>query len=321
MSIKKASARPTLRMAAASAAVATLAIVAACTDGGAASSLNGPSARFGQSVGPTIANAASATVCVTGPQGIYTFVSSNLTVGANGTTATNVPLGTQYSLTVDAQNQSPCVDVLTRTSADLADAVSGITVMLVSSPAGAVYQQTNCVDDPGAQPSSPCGNPTRLYANRFHGSKATFVFNGSPVVVVGGSPVACTVTRGFIFNQLDLITNSTGPQISVTINGTKLTKQQIYDALNAPTKGDLRVQLKAQLITALANISIGAQSNGAVNMAITNAQTYLLPGNTASNSLVSAAIDTLTTFNEGNAASPASPHCTDAQEAILKDQA
>ena len=159
---------------------------------------------------------------------------------------------------------------------------------------------------------------TITFANFFHGTQVTFNF-----ALVPPPPPAtgCTVTRGFILNQLDLITNNVGPKINVVINGVTLSTEDIRTALSTPTRGDSRVQLKAQLITALANISLGATSNASVNKAIADAQLFLQPGNTASKSEITAAIEILTAFNEGTAGNGASDHCNDAEEAILKDKA
>lgn len=173
----------TARVVLATTAVATLAIIAACSEGGVANNVAGsktaPTLRLGESVGPSIANAKLATVCVSGPAGTYKFVNSAYTQGGGGTTALNSPVGVEYSLVVNGGNPNPCVDVMTRTSVvdttSLSDAFSNVTVTQTAGPAIANYNTTNCVDDPGVAISSPCANPSTIHANKFHGSKSNFV--------------------------------------------------------------------------------------------------------------------------------------------------
>lgn len=188
----------TVRIALATTAVATLAVIAACSDGGVADKVAAPSSsvRLGQSVGPSIANAKLATVCVsnTSPDGTYTFQNSALDLQvATGTTVPNAGNGVDYTLTKNGGNPNPCVDVLTRTSVidttALFDSFSAATVTNTATPAGVNYSSTDCVDDPGVQVSSPCANPSTIHANKFHGSKATFNFVNAriptPLFVIG----------------------------------------------------------------------------------------------------------------------------------------
>lgn len=225
-----------------------------------------------------------------------------------------------------------CGTVFDRTAPQTAgsDVQSQVSVT-VTSPSGAVVSDLDCVLDPGTSTPTDCTEPDGgavdavVFANFFHGTEATFTF--VPVVVPPPPPPpvptveGCTVTRGFIKNQLDLLTNGIGKDITVTINGVTLTTAQIFAALDAPTRGDSRVQLKAQLITALANVSLGATTNATVDAAIAAAQSYLLAGSTATKAQITAAIETLTQFNEGNAGNGASDHCNGEEEAILKDKA
>ena len=167
---------------------------------------------------------------------------------------------------------------------------------------------------PGGAVTTTLSNTVSV--NLPHGGIIQYTLGPDDVVTTG-----CTVTRGFILNQLDLLTNGIGKDMGpIIINGVTLTKAQILTALSTPVKGNLLIQLKAQLITALANISLGATTNAAVDAAIVSAQA-LLAANSNNNTLISAAVSTLTAFNEGTAGGGASLHCTDAEEAVLKDKA
>lgn len=295
-----------------------------------ACSTEGPSSRIGAPDGlsPDIGVAAASVVQVCldseSSAGSYSFALSNFVDGGPGDTPASSPQ------TLTDGPVTTCFIAYTRNGGagggDLDFGSVTVTASRITptgeTPVTGTFSYT-CVDDVVTD-NLLCNNVTSGVngatgkMNSPHGSTITFLFvaDAPPPAVLG-----CTVTRGFILNQLDLITNNVGPAISVTINGQLLTTAQIRAALEAPTKGDSRVQLKAQLITALANISLGATSNTAVNTAIADAQAYLLAGSTATKAQISAAIDTLTSFNEGTAGNGASDHCNDEEEAILKDKA
>lgn len=284
------------RVAMASVAVAGLAVIAACTDGGVVSNLNAPSLRFGESVGPSIANATLATVCVSGPAGTYTFVNSAYTNGASGTTTINAAVGVPYSLIVNGGNPTPCVDVLVRTSGTTPqDAFSQVTVTQTGGPAGSTYNTTNCVDDPGVAITSPCANPSTIHSNVFHGSKSTFV-NVAP------TSVGCTYTFGWYKNQ----GNGTVPTTSFF--GTAWTWRQV---LAFKGQGNLYYTLADQYIPAKLNIG-GGSAPPAVAQAIIDAQTFFTgralgstTGYTATT--LNAITKTLNDFNDGLVVGW--PHC------------
>ncbi len=171
------------RIALATAAVATLAVIAACSEGGVAGQVAAPLTLRSNTQLPGISNAKLATVCVstTSPDGTYTFVNSSFTNGASNTilnpnnTVLNALVTVPYTLTKDGTNQNPCVDVMTRTGPTQPDNFSDVTVTNTGSGT-AVYSSTTCVDDQGVLPTDPCGNPSRLYAQINHGSRATFNF-------------------------------------------------------------------------------------------------------------------------------------------------
>jgi len=189
----------TARVVLATTAAATLAIIGACADGSVASNIAPPTLRLGESVGPSIAQAKLATICVssTSPDGTYTFQNSatNLQSGT-GTTILNALDGVGYTLTKNVGNPNPCVDVLTRSAVVDSTAVADFpmpvtTVTNTITPAGVAFVSTDCVDDPGVTITDPCGNPSTIHANKFHGSKSTFNFTttaieiGTPQFVVG----------------------------------------------------------------------------------------------------------------------------------------
>jgi len=265
-------------------------------------------------IGVTAARVVEVCVDPASPLGSYSFALGTPAPVVAGDAAVPSPVVINTALP-----GATCANVFTRSTTG--DPTNSFISVTASTGVPGTFSYT-CIDDIATSnvlcPAAAGVNGASGGLNSFHGSVITFLFVAAPPPPTG---VGCTVTRGFIKNQLDLITNNVGPKITVTINGVTLTKEQIFAALDAPTRGDSRVQLKAQLITALANISLGATTNPAVNAAITNAQLYLLAGSTATQSQISAAISTLTSFNEGTAGNGASDHCDSAEEAILKDKA
>jgi len=289
-----------VRVAVATAAVAGLAIVAACSEGGVASNIGAPSLRKGESVGPSIANATIARVCVTGPDGTYNFVNGNDSTGPGGTTVYNAANGVPYSLVVNGGNPSPCVDVVTRTGvtnpAALSDDFSAATVTQTSGPASTAYSTTNCVDDPGVATSVPCANPSRIHANKFHGSVATFVN-------VSTAGTGCTYTQGWYKNQ----GNASVP--SSSFFGTAASWKVV---LATKPKGNNYYNLADQYIAAKLGIG-GGSPPSAVAQAIIDAQTFFTGralGSTAgySTSTLAAIAAILDSFNNGNYAGW--PHCS-----------
>ncbi len=292
-------------------AIAAVALLGACADSNTAASVAGPGPS-GLEVRGVIASSPTPTqvlACVSGASGPFTITTSQVGVAsASGGTTTIASSGTT---SVGGDN---CVLVATQTG-NFGFGTFSVTITLAG---GGILNSTTCTDQIKAPGTFDCtGESVQLTANGFHGS--IVVFNViHPTVVTG-----CTVTRGFILNQLDLITNTTGPKINVVINGVPLSKEEIRTALTTPTRGDSEVQLKAQLITALANISLGATSNATVDAAIAVARRAFdaSTANDPSAAAISAAITTLTSFNEGTAGNGASAHCNDAEEAFLKDKA
>jgi hypothetical protein len=304
------------------------AIFAACSSDTLSGPTNAPVVH--STIG--VAEVAQIQVCVAGPAGPTYSVDVSLTntkvtdvtVTGNGLAisagscivvdqkniAVEAPDIPQYCLKPADQNPALSIYCPTIATSTAHSSVAGTWTYSCVSPAVFFCPGTGTYDAFTPAPTGS-GSSAVTKGNPQHGSTITFTFTPSQTTGPG-----CTITRGFVLNQLNWLTNGIGPDITVTINGTTLTKAQIKAALDAPTRGDQLVQLKAQLITALAAISIGATTNATVDAAITNAQAYLLGG--ATKKQITDAIDILTTFNEGNAGGGASKHCTDAQEKILK---
>ena len=312
----------TTRAARTIAVVTSLFFLGACAEGNTASSLTGGDAPANEVITSTTRNfAGRVEVCINGEAGPGLFTVTTTSTNPSGSTSTTVPTTT---LTAGS-----CQTVFQRTSTG---AMSQVTVT-VTSPTGAVLASGTsgivCVVDQGGVAPADCIEPDAttaidavVFANFFHGTQVTF--NYGPAITGEPDPeaVGCTVTRGFIRNQLDLLTNGVGTDLGpIVIAGDTLTTAEIAAALSAPVKGDSRVQLKAQLITALANVSLGATTNAEVDQAIADAQSYLAAGSTATKSQITAAISVLTAFNEGTAGNGASDHCGSEEEAILKDRA
>jgi len=280
-----------------SVAVAGLAVIAACTDGGVASNLNAPSLRFGESVGGSIANAKLATVCASGPVGTYTFVNSAYTAGVDGTTVLNAAVGVPYTMTLTAGTPVFCVDVMTRTvgKAGDFDPMSEVTVTQTGGPASTSYSTTNCVDDPGVALTVPCSNPSTIHSNKFHGSKSTFVS-------VSTQTNGCTYTFGWYKNQ------GNGTVSNSSFFGTASTWKQV---LAFKGQGNLYYTLADQYIPAKLNVG-GGVAPPAVAQAIIDAQTFFTNralGSTAgyTATTLNAIIKTVNDFNDGLSAGW--PHC------------
>jgi len=297
------------RFALGTAAVASLAVIAACTEGSVASNLAAPSLKFGESVGPSIANAHIADVCVsaTSPDGVYTFQNSNYTP-ANGGTPQNDPgttvrndaatPGVAYTLTKNVGNPNPCVGpVLFRNSLNtVTDNFSGITVTNTGTPAGVAYSSTDCVDDPGVTITNPCGIASTIHANSFHGSKATYNFV-TTVVSTG-----CTYTFGWYKNQ----GNPSVPNTSFF--GTAASWKTVIATKGGSNK---YYGLADQYIPA--KLAIGAKvAPAAIATAITQSETFFTGralGSTAgySDATLTALAAVLDNFNNGYVAGW--PHC------------
>jgi len=129
---------------------------------------------------PGISNAKLATVCVDSlsPNGTYTYQMSDSLKAAGGTTALWPSVNGQFTLTKNGGNPYPCADVLTRVSVVdttlTSDNFSAVTVLQTGAPAGVSWQTTICLDDARGAPTDPCGNPSTVHANKFHGSRANY---------------------------------------------------------------------------------------------------------------------------------------------------
>jgi|GEM_PF-3322462 len=195
LSFRSAARSSSARVVLATTAVATLAIIAACSEGGVAGNVAAPSVRAAGLAPIVLANASLAHVCVDSlsPAGTYSFVNHNHSFGAGGTTVENVADGVVYTLTKNVGNPNPCADVLTRTSVTdttaLSDNFSQVTVKTTGTPGGVDYLSTTCEIDAGNIPTSPCTDSATVHANKFHGSKTTFRFAPgripTPLFVIG----------------------------------------------------------------------------------------------------------------------------------------
>jgi len=301
-------------------ALAGFAIIA-CSEGSTASSVAGP--KTDVTTAGTFVTGSQVDVCIAAgsPAGTYTLTTTAMQPAGGSGMVNN---GGTIMIT-----PGNCATVFDRTAPANAgpspsDPETRVTTT-VTAPSGAVISDVDCILDPGTSTPVDCteseGGPVEsiVFANAFHGTEVTFTFTQQVVPPTTG----CTVTRGFIKNQLDLLTNGIGKDLNpslIVIAGVAQTKASILEALSTPVRGDSKVQLRAQLITALANIQLGATSNFAVNAAITSAQN-LLATNSTDKTAIGAAITTLTSFNEGTAGNGASDHCNDEEEAILKNKA
>ncbi|MBA2708372.1 MAG: hypothetical protein H0U59_11280 [Gemmatimonadaceae bacterium] len=296
--------------------------ILACSEGSTASSVAGP--KTDVTTAGTFVTGSQVDVCIAAgsPAGTYTLTTTAMQPAGgsgavnNGGTVMVTPgnCATVFDRTAPAVVGPPPSDPQTRVTTT------------VTAPSGAVISDVDCILDPGTSTPVDCteaeGGPVEVivFANAFHGTEVTFTFTQQ---VVPQPTSGCTVTRGFIRNQLDLLTNGIGNDITpslIVIAGVPQTNASILEALSTPGKGDPLVQLRAQLITALANIQLGATTNPAVDAAIASAQN-LLATNSTDRTAIGAATTTLTSFNEGTAGNGASDHCTDEEEAILKDKA
>lgn len=301
-----------IRFASAIAAVAMIGALGACAEGSTSPKLAAPdSPSFVTSV-PT---AKTIKVCIgSAPAGTYTITASAITGNVGGDVITSPVV-----ITAPGPGEQ-CKDVFFRPGSDASTAQ--LTLTASTGVAGTFsYTCVDDVDNPAPPAEILCVSGTSgtnnavVQANSFHGTTVTFNFVADVPPPTGG----CTVTKGFIKNQFDLLTNGIGTKNlgPIFINGVQLTNAEILEGVSG--KGGGLVQLKAQLITALANISLGASTNPAVEGAITSAQA-LLAANSTDKTAIGLAITTLTSFNEGTAGDGASIHCNEAEEAILKDK-
>jgi len=184
------------RVAFAASAVATLAVIAACSEGSIAKSVTGPAAPSSVSYdGIGIASAGLATVCVGGPNGVYTLQNSNYIEGiGTGTTlryddgSTGHPTaGATYQVTVSG-GVPTCIPELTRLTGQNVDDFSQIQVSLISGPALTQWDHTVCQDDVGDAATNPCNvsNPL-IHMNIHHGTTVTIYSSAlaNPQFVVG----------------------------------------------------------------------------------------------------------------------------------------
>jgi len=320
-----------VRLAAAAGTIAGLAVLGACTDATktVSSPVLGPRNSSITNTGGT-ANGGTVKVCIdaSSPPGTYTFVnagtnsgvetdiSNSTNDGADGGTGTTVPNttdGTQYTVGVGTGG---CVTVLTRTAPDLTfptfpDTKSATTIEVATTPAGVIYDHTDCLNELVPAIPDPCGtgnSKTRAYMNFEHGSVITFFFTGS---VTGHN---CTFTQGYYKNHEVYTAGVLSSNVSTTyidaagklIIGTyHLSAAQIDDIYGANpghgynaggvvfTKDQL--PMIHQLITAELNIAGGA-SPAAVAATITAANAGYTG---ASKSTLSTWTDTLDAFNNG----------------------
>ena len=273
---------------------------------------------------PSVNKAFSPNVIADGGTTVLTFTVTNPATGparSNVGFVDTLPTGLKLA---NATVGGTCAGAAAATTVVSGGTTITVANLQVAAGVSSCTVTVNVTNVTGQFNASCTGNPTAFtnFASSVTVSNVINAITPSCVVVNPPAPTGCTVTRGFILNQLDLLTNGIGKdiilaQIIVTNGGTALTKEQIRTALSTPGGG--LIQLKAQLITALANISLGAATNPAVAAAIVSAKN-LLTTNSTDKAAIGAAITTLDTFNNGLAAAPASDHCNDAEEAVLKDK-
>lgn len=183
------------RVAIAAGTLAGLATLGACADS-VVKSVTAPSQgpRNGSSVTSTVQSARFATVCVSGYAGTYTFSNSNYTA-AGGVGAVTVFTPSAVATTYTITAGGPCVDVIFRQAGNpiLPDGPSFAQVNYVSGPG--VLNDISCVNDIGAIPALPVGQPTgtpcgklypsvRVEANFAHGMVITYDFSAPVVTAV-----------------------------------------------------------------------------------------------------------------------------------------
>ena len=204
------------RPATVAALAAGLTVLVACSDNGDKSLTAPPAPRNATTSSGNLGHAAQITVCVdaSSPAGTYKFRNSSWNSGLalpgygvnlNGTWYDQGDGGEGYGAGAGTTNWSPakgdnseytvavsaCVTVENRLApsahfaSDESDDFQALNVTASTLPPGVIYDHTDCEGDVGviAPQPTPCGttaNPTRAFANYYHGTQVTFVFKNVP---------------------------------------------------------------------------------------------------------------------------------------------
>jgi hypothetical protein len=294
-------------------AALSLAALAACSDPVTAPSartpvLDTPSFALAASYPSTSASAGitaeikTVTLCNAGPQSASFNAINAATVGGDVTIGTLLTPAAPTTFTLGA---GLCTVIATQSGPD--DNVGSDNPILVTTHMTTNFQSVSIgfTDGVSGCPalSGTTGNEARVCMNNYHGAIITYVSTNPPP-----PPTGCTFTKGWYRNN--------GSNTVVAVDGrSKADAQAIFAATpgkpgNVTWEGDNNtLNLYQQLLAAILNG--GLNGPAAVQKAIADAQAAT--GGTGQNITlvsgtdVSALIDALTFFNEGNYAGW--PHC------------